>query len=164
MTPPPSQSGADRRRNVGAYIWIAIRLALGYVLAVAVGAVVLATSLEVLSNFQGLRWPHGGTTNIFERIVELAMLSFVLGAMFGLPYTIVGSLVFWFRLPRRATIFLLIGTFCPIGALLTMSPVFRDMIWLDAPILLFSLPAGLAAAYVYGAIGFARGFGIWRFQ
>ena len=87
-----------------------------------------------------------------------------MGAIFGLPYTILGSLAFWFLLPRKAPVFLLIGTFCPLAALLTMDLIGGGSFWWwEAPFVLLSLPAGLVAAYLYGAVGFAQGFGRWRF-
>jgi hypothetical protein len=163
MSALPDKAGLAPPKSVRAYIWSVGRFALGYILAVAAGAIIIAVLLELMSNFEALHFPHGGTPEMFDKIFELIALCFVLGAMFGLPYTILGSLAFWFLLPRERLVFLLIGTFCPLGALLTMSLVFQEILGLETAVVLSSLPAGLIAAYVYGAIGFSQGFGRWRF-
>ena len=141
-------------------IWGA-RLVLGYVVAVAAGAVAFAVLLQFAPNFEAPHLPHGSTS-----VPELMIFCFALGLVFGLPYTIVGSVSFWFLLPRRPAIFLLIGTFCPTAALFTMWLTMAQTLWWDremAETILLSLPAGLLAAFLYGAIGFGQGFRHWRF-
>jgi len=156
-------AGADQRKGPRAYLWAIFCFALGYILAVAAGSIILAVLLQFAPNFEMPHLPHGGTTVLFDKIMELTTLSFLLGSVFGLPYTILGSLAFWFLLPRRTVIFLLIGTFCPTGALVTMGLFLDGALWWEVEFVLMTLPAGLAASYVYGAIGFRQGFGRWRF-
>lgn len=145
------------------YAVTALRLVFGYLVAVAAAALVFAVLLQWLPSFHGPHTPHGGTTDMFEKIMELAIMCFVLGAMFGLPYTILGSIAFWYFLPRKAFLFFIIGAFCPTAAMLTMELILSARLWWETPLVLCSLPAGLVAAYFYGAIGFARGFGRWSF-
>lgn len=141
------------------YLLVAARFVAGYILAVGAGAIVFALLLQLPPHFEAPHFPHSSTS-----ILELMILCFVLGAIFGLPYTILGSLTFRFLLPRKTPVFLLIGIFCPMGALLTMDLIGRGSFWWwEAPFVLLSLPAGLIAAYVYGAVGFGQGFGRWRF-
>ena len=142
---------------------ILIRFVVGYFVAVAAGALVLAVLLRTLSNFSVQGPMHGRIADLFGNIFGVAATSFELGAFFGLPYTVIGSLIFWFLLPRRAPLFLLIGMFCPIAALLTMSLAFQKIVGLESAIVLSSLPAGLVAAYLFGAIAFGQGFRNWRF-
>ena len=167
MSALPSSDRSETPRNIRTYLWIAARLVLGYALAVATGAIVLTLLLQLSPDFETPHLPHSSTSAL-----ELMMICAVLGAIFGLPYATLGSLAFWFLLPRKAPVFLLIGTFCPIGALLTMELILGSATWLyapmvllnlPAPIVLFSLPAGLIAAYVYGAVGFGQGLRHWRF-
>lgn len=158
MSALPSSDGSETPRNIRAYLWIAARLVLGYALAIISGAIVLSLLLQLPADFENPHLPHSSTTTM-----ELMMICATLGAIFGLPYAILGSLAFWFLLPRRAPIFLLIGAFCPIGALLTMDLVSWSTPSWEKTIILLSIPAGLVAAYFYGAVGFGRGFGQWRF-
>jgi hypothetical protein len=157
-----SVSGRDepgKPRDVGHYLLAAARLALGYFLAIVSGAIVLSLLLQLQANFENPHLPHSSTTT-----VDMIFISAALGAIFGLPYTILGSLAFWFLLPRQTAVFLLIGAFCPIGALLTMDLVFWNTPSWETAIVLCSIPAGLVATYFYGAVGFGQGFGRWRFQ
>jgi len=161
----PTASSETRRAARARLTQVAIwggRLALGYVVAVAAGAVVFAALLHLAPNFEAPHLPHSSTT-----VLELMIICFVLGLIFGMPYTIVGSLSFWFLLPHKTAIFLLIGTLCPTAALFTMWLTMGQTLWWDremAETISLSLPAGLLATYFYGAIGFGQGFRRWRFQ
>lgn len=158
MSALPNSDQPETPRNIRAYLWMAARLVLGYALAIVSGAIVLALLLQLPADFENPHLPHSSTTT-----VELTMICAILGAIFGLPYATFGSLAFWFLLPRRTPIFLLIGAFCPIGALLMMDLVFWNTPSWETAIILLSIPAGLVATYFYGAVGFGQGFGRWRF-
>lgn len=133
-----------------------VRFVLGYVIAVSAGAVVFTVLFEAA--FDGN----------FDQLDKQTILYFVLGLVFGLPYTILGSLAFHNILPRNAGSFMLTGTLCPVAAILLFDIVIRSFPGtpLTAAQLfgtcLVSLPSGLIAAYLYGAIGFGFGFGRWR--
>ncbi|RYG96357.1 MAG: hypothetical protein EON57_15220 [Alphaproteobacteria bacterium] len=97
-------------------------------------------------------------------IGQVALMYFILGAVFAIPYTVLGSLVFWFWMPRKPYWFLVVGTLCPAAAIILMLSMIGG-VWSDwrmLKLLVVTLPAGLAATYVYGAIGFGWGFGRWR--
>jgi hypothetical protein len=159
MSALPDPNASRTPRSLGAYLWPAARFLLGYALAIIAGAIVLPLLLQLPPYFENPHLPHSSTST-----VELMIVCAVLGAIFAPPYTILGSLAFWFLLPRKTLIFLLIGAFCPIGALLTMDLVFWNKPSWDTAIVLSSIPAGLTAAYFYGAVGFGQGFGRWRFR
>jgi len=158
MTDVPPSEGAPAATPVGRYIWVALRLLLGYVLAIAAGSVVFALLLQLPSDVESPYTPHSATTT-----AQLMVACFVLGGIFGLPYTILGSLGFWFLLPRRTPVFLVIGAFCPLAALFTLELFSGGSLRWETTVSLLSLPAGLAATYFYGAVGFGQGFGRWRF-
>jgi hypothetical protein len=159
MSVLPDPNASRTPRAVSAYLWPAARFVLGYALAIISGAIALPLLLQLQASFENPHLPHSSTST-----TELMIVSAILGAIFAPPYTILGSLAFWYLLPRRTLVFLLIGAFCPLGALLTMDLVFWNRPSWDMAIILSSIPAGLVAAYFYGAVGFGQGFGRWRFQ
>lgn len=130
-----------------------IRLLLGYLIAVGAGAVIFTIIYQMVFD--------GG----LDQLAKGTTLFFVLGLIFGLPYTILGSLAFWRLMPRTAWNFMLTGTFCPVATIFLFN-ILAPGGALTAPqflgICLVSLPSGPVAAYLYGAIGFGFGFGRWR--
>jgi hypothetical protein len=158
MTDLPPRDGVPAAHPAWKYARVAARLVLGYVLAIGAGSVVFALLLQLPPDFENPHLPHSATTT-----VQLMVVCFVLGGIFGLPYTILGSLGFWFLLPRRTPIFLVIGAFCPLAALQTLELFSGGTLRWEITVTLLSIPAGLIAAYFYGAVGFGRGFGRWRF-
>jgi hypothetical protein len=144
------------------YVAAAGRLVAGYILAVAAGAIVFALIAHAVPDMPLL--PDPVKDDPLLSLWQTAFMYFIFGLVFGIPYTILGSLAFWFLLRRRALWFLVLGTLCPAAAILlmfsTMGAISAD--GRMAKLLLVTLPAGLAATYVYGAIGFGFGFGRWR--
>lgn len=145
-----------------AYLAIAARFIAGYVLAVAVGSIVFAVVAYLVPDMPLL--PDPIENDIIGSIGQIALMYFILGAVFAIPYTVLGSLAFWFWLPRRPYLFLALGTLCPAAAIILMFSMIGGLLmeWRMLKLLLVTLPAGLAATYVYGAIGFGWGFGRWR--
>jgi hypothetical protein len=158
MTDLSPEDGVPAANSARKYVWIAARLVLGYVLAIGAGSIVFALLLQLPPDFENPHLPHSATTT-----AQLMVACFVLGGIFGLPYTILGSLGFWFLLPRRTPIFLLIGAFCPLAALFTLELFSGGTLRWETTVSLLSLPAGLVATYFYGAVGFGRGLRRWRF-
>lgn len=156
---PTSPSNAWRRHVV-----VASRVALGYLIAVAVGALVFAT-LSYLIPLVIYPTPPA-LLEVVRRIANAARILFLLGVVFGIPYTVLGTVLFKLWLPKRMLVFLMLGTICPaISAMLTLV-LLHGSIPIDlefARFVILSLPAGLAAAYLYGAIGLGYGFRRWRF-
>jgi hypothetical protein len=158
MTDARHDQGASGVRSAA----IAGRLAAGYLLAVAVGAIVFALIAHAVPDMPLL--PDPIKDDPILSIWQTAFMYFIFGLVFGIPCTLLGSLAFWFLLRRRAVWFLVLGTLCPAAAILLMFSM-MGAISADgrmAKLLLVTLPAGLAASYVYGAIGFGFGFGRWR--
>lgn len=144
------------------YIGIAGRFVTGYILAVAVGAIVFAVVAHLVPDMPLL--PDPIENDRLASIGQVALMYFILGAVFAIPYTVLGSLVFWFWMPRKPYWFLVVGTLCPAAAIILMLSMIGG-VWSDwrmLKLLVVTLPAGLAATYVYGAIGFGWGFGRWR--
>jgi hypothetical protein len=163
MTAPPDVEHPKGGISAARYLFIAARLVVGYVLAIGTGAIVFSLTAHIAGAVPFL--PDPIEHYPLRTIGQTAFLYFVLGSVFGIPYTLFGTLAFWFWLPRKTLWFLAIGTLCPAAALLLFFSMaggitFSKMLKL----LLVTLPAGLAAAYVYGAIGFGRGFGRWRWE
>ena len=153
------------RANAGwtGYLLIAGRFVAGYILAVGVGAIVFAILAHIVPAMPML--PDPIENDLLLTIGQTAFMYFLFGVVFGIPYTLLGSLVFWFWLPRRTWYFLALGALCPAAAVMLMLSMVGGISfdWKMLEFLLITLPAGLAAAYVYGAIGFGWGFGRWRF-
>ena len=87
------------------------------------------------------------------------------GAVFGIPYTLIGLALFRYLLPRNKATFLAVGALCPAAAIFTVGLVLGGQLWLGPEMIrmtVFTLPSGLAAAYLFGAIGLGHGFGRWR--
>lgn len=146
------------------YLGIAGRIVLGYVIAVAVGSIIFA----VVSDYTlpGGSNPHprsltqwmGGTANA-------SLMFFFLGLIFGIPYTVFGVLVCRYLLPRSMAIFLTIGALCPGAAIFTTGVVIGGTFWFGfemVKMIVLTIPSGLAAAYLFGAIGLGYGFHRWR--
>lgn len=155
-------AGHDQGVGGVRYAAIAGRLIAGYLLAVVAGAVVFALVAHAVPDMPFL--PDPIKDDPILSLWQTAFMYFIFGLVFGIPYTILGSLAFWFLLRRCVLWFLVLGTLCPAAAILLMfsmmGAVSADMQL--AKLLLVTLPAGLAATYVYGAVGFGFGFGRWR--
>ena len=143
-----------------------LRFIAGYIIAVAVGAILFS----IMTYFFGAGWapdaPPVELAEVLNRIWGGFVMFFVLGLLFGLPYTIIGSLLFRFALPRNAVSFMIIGTLCPIVAIFTMGAFLGGTFWWGPEMVKMffqTLPSGLAATYLFGAIGFGLGFRRWRF-
>jgi hypothetical protein len=140
-----------------------MHLILGYVLAVAAGSIIFALLFP-------LAVPDVPTSNSLEEwwngMLGMVVATFVMGFLFGLPYTVLGIVAFRYLLPRTMLVFLVVGSLCPSAAIVTMSLAFSGPTkWIDGEwlrIIIFTLPSGLIAAYLFGAIGLGYGFGKWR--
>jgi hypothetical protein len=143
-----------------------LRFIAGYIIAVAVGAVLFSIITYL---FGAGRAPDAPPVEIAEALGRIwggFVMFFVLGLLFGLPYTIIASLLFKFVLPRNAVSFMIIGTLCPVVAIFTMGAFLGGTFWWGPEMLAMffqTLPSGLAATYLFGAIGFGLGFRRWRF-
>ena len=146
------------------YLLVAGRFVAGYVMAVAVGAIVFSVVAHIVPDMPLL--PDPMQDDPLGSIGQTALMYFIFGTVFGIPYTVLGSAAFWFWTRRSPALFLLIGTLCPAAAILLMFSTmgFLSAEWPMFKLLLVTLPAGLAATYIYGAIGFGQGFGRWRFR
>jgi hypothetical protein len=145
------------------HLLIAGRFVAGYVLAVGIGAIVFAVLAHVVPDLPLQPDPVEGDP--WLTISQTSLMYFILGLVFGIPYTVLGSLAFRFWLPRTTLTFLAHGMLCPAAAILLTLSLLGGISfdWRMLKLLLVTLPAGLTAAYVFGAIGFGRGFGRWRF-
>lgn len=163
MTMPRGPEAPGRRMSAGDYLFVAGRFFAGYVLAVGVGAIVFAVIAYLVPDMP--LQPDPIERDPFRTIGQTAFMYFIFGLFFGIPYTLLGSLGFWFWTRRSTALFLLIGTLCPAAAILLMFSMLGAIStdWRMLKLLLSTLPAGLAATYVFGAIGFGQGFGRWRF-
>jgi hypothetical protein len=143
----------------------ALRLVVGYILAVAAGSVIFAL-LFPLAVPDAL--PPHTAKEWFDGTFSVAITTFILGFLFGVPYTVLGLLAFRTFLPNTMPVFLIVGALCPSAAILTLGVLLGGLTgWIDAEklrIMIFSLPSGLLGAYLFGAIGFGYGFGRWRFD
>lgn len=138
------------------------RFLLGYVIAVAAGSVIFALLFPLA--VPDVLPPHS-TAEWFSGTFGMSVTTFVLGFLFGLPYTFLGLLAFRSVLPRSMPVFLIVGTLCPSAAIATMGLLLGLHGWFNAEkirIMIFSLPSGLVAAYLFGAIGLGYGFRRWR--
>lgn len=145
------------------YLLVAGRYVLGYLLAVAAGSVIFAVIANVLPAV--VYRPDPDPSGVLASIGDAALMYFVLGVVFGIPYTVLGTVAFRLWLPRTRLAFLLLGMLCPAAAAVLTMLVIGGIRWIDGDFLLFvilTFPAGLAAAYLFGAIGLGYGFGRWR--
>ena len=144
--------GTDTNMNAGRYVLAGARLLLGYVAAVAAGAILFSAIIE---------WSSSTGTSA-GKFAELAVICFVLGLMFALPYTVAACLALKFLLPRNRLVFMIVGTLCPAATIFTAQFVFDATLWPTretVKILLMTIPVGLAATWIFGAVGLGR----WRF-
>jgi hypothetical protein len=143
-----------------------LRFIAGYIIAVAVGAVLFSIITYLLGAGRAPDAPPVEIAEALDRMWGGFVMFFVLGLLFGLPYTIIGSLLFKFVLPRNAMSFMITGTLCPVVAIFTMGAFLGGTFWWGPEMLAMffqTLPSGLAATYLFGAIGFGLGFRHWRF-
>lgn len=155
-------AGGDRRLT--GWARAGLRLLFGYLLAVASGVIVFMATLP-LAGGTGFR-PDETGLGLVSDVLMNASFYFVVGALFGLPYTVVGTTIFLRWLPKSRPVFLLVGMLCPAAAALLTMAAMNALQFVNGEFLFFmllTLPAGLAAAYVFGAIGMGWGFGRWRF-
>ena len=155
-------ASGDRRLAVWART--GLRLILGYLLAVATGAVLFVATVHVVGGTE--YQPDSTGLGLAPDLLMNALFYFVTGALFGLPYTVAGTLAFVLWLPKSKTLFLLLGMLCPAAAaFLTMAAVGFLQVVNTAflSFVLLTFPAGLAAAYIFGVIGMGWGFRRWRF-
>jgi hypothetical protein len=148
-----------RNSKIG-FLLVSARFVAGYLVAVALGAILFVLTTAVLFSWGAM--PQAGAL-----MANAALEYFMFGAVLGIPYAVVGTIAFRFWLPRTQTVFLLLGMFCPASAALLLMAFGGGLRWIDWQffvILALTTPAGLAAAYVYGAIGMGYGFGRWRFE
>jgi hypothetical protein len=146
--------------------YLAGRFLLGYIVAIAAGALVFALVESVFPD--GVIVNASDDINVLSRqIWQLWVFCFIFGGVFALPYTVVGALVFKFLLPHNWIVFTIVGVLCPTIAIMTLN-VFLGGGWpisSDLPqMALASLPAGIVATYLFGAISFGLGFRRWRFS
>lgn len=134
---------------------------LGYLIAVAAGAVLLSA----VRYFEDAGALTVDLKAAGAAIWNTASVIFFMGLVFGLPYTIFGALLFRFVLPRNWITFMVVGTLCPTFAIFTLDLASGNFLWEAGKLelLLMTLPAGLVATYLFGAIGFGQGFRRWRF-
>lgn len=146
------------------YLSLAARFVAGYLIAVAAGAVIFA----VIADFVlpgAASPPQRGFAEWLAITANASVMFFLLGSVFGIPYTLIGLVLFRFVLPRNTATFLIVGALCPGAAIFTVGLVLGGKVWIDPEIVrmtVFTLPSGLAAAYLFGAIGLGYGFGLWR--
>jgi hypothetical protein len=157
-------ANAPRDRRLVSWLRTGLRLLFGYLAAVLTGAVVFMLTIAT-SGRTGLGPDSTDLGLTADVLLNVAFYAYI-GGVFGLPYTILATIAFVRWLPRSMPLFLLLGALCPmVSVLLTMAAL--DVLWyLDTQfvtVLLLTLPAGLAAAYVLGALGMGWGFGRWRF-
>jgi hypothetical protein len=156
----PTPSPADA--SWAGYFFVAARFVAGYIAAVAAGAIVFAAVAHVVPAMPFLPDPIEGDPLL--SVGQTAFMYFILGLVFGIPYTVVGGLAVKFWLPWTPLSFLAVGMLCPASAVLLVLALLGGVSvdWKMLELLLVTLPAGLAAAYIFGAVGFGRGFGRWR--
>jgi hypothetical protein len=146
------------------YLGLAARFVVGYLIAVAAGAIVFA----VIADFVlpgAASPPQRSFAEWLTSTANASAMFFLLGSVFGVPYTLIGLVLFRFLLPRDMATFLIVGALCPGAAIFTVGLVLGGQVWIDPEIVrmtIVTLPSGLAAAYLFGAIGLGYGFGAWR--
>jgi hypothetical protein len=163
MATPPDIQTAAAASPLARYVLNAARLLVGYILAVAAGSLVGAITGALVPGFTFM--PDPTDAGLLADIFNTAFMYFILGTIFGLPYALVGTIIFWRWLPKSALLFLAIGMLCPSTAIFLTLYFIDGLRAFSAPVFTFmalTMPAGLVAAYVYGAIGMGYGFGRWR--
>lgn len=158
-TPKQPDSGTYAR-----LLGLGARALVGYILAVAAGALIFA----VIGDFVLPGIGNSLSTSVTDwiaRTIDNAIVFFTLGAVFAIPYTIAGVAAWYYLLPRNRAGFLALGAFCPAAAILTLGIVMDGTLWLSPELvrmIVVTIPSGLAAAYIFGAIAMGHGFGRWR--
>jgi len=163
LEPTPPTSATNTWFGIAGAV---VRFIAGYIIAVAFGAILFSAMTYFFGAGRALDAPPGELAEVLNRIWGGFVMFFVLGLLFGLPYTIIGSLLFKFALPRNAWTFMIIGMLCPIVAIFTMGALLGGTYWWGAEMVkmfFMTLPSGLAATYLFGAIGFGLGFRRWSF-
>jgi hypothetical protein len=149
----PRPTSFPAAANWAGYLLVATRFVAGYIAAVAAGAILFAALVE---------W-SSPTSASAGKFLELALICFVLGLIFAAPYTVAACLALKFLLPRSRLVFMAIGMLCPAATILTAQFVFDATLWPTREtlkILLMTIPVGMVAALIFGAVGLGR----WRFQ
>ena len=80
------------------YLLVAGRHVLGYLLAVSAGSVIFAVMANVLPSV--VYRPDPDPSGLIASIGEAALMYFMLGTVFGIPYTVLGTVAFRLWLPR----------------------------------------------------------------
>jgi hypothetical protein len=146
------------------YLGLAARFVAGYLIAVAAGAIIFAAIADfVLPG--AVNPPQRSFAEWLASTANASVSFFLLGTIFGIPYTLIGLVLFRYLLPRNMATFLIVGALCPGAAIFTLGLVLGGRIWIDPEMVrmtVVTLPSGLAAAYLFGAIGLGYGFGRWR--
>ena len=143
----------------------AARWAIGYVVAIAAGAAILAI---VADRFLGMNVHPPSETGFFIWLQDIWSTSiglFGFGLIFALPYTIIGSVAVRVLLPQRFWVFLLVGALCAPASMLLAVWAFTGRLAVGGDqleLVISTIPASLIATYLYGAISFKLGFRRWR--
>jgi hypothetical protein len=146
--------------------YVAGRFVLGYVAAIGVGALLFALVECFFPEGFPFEKPPTALDAIARQIWEIWVFGFVFGGISAVPYTIVGALVFRFLLPQHWIAFMIAGMLCPMIAIMTLNVFLGGGMSVTsglAHVVWTTLPAGVVATYLFGAIGFGLGFGRWRF-
>ena len=96
-----------------------MRRVAGYVLAGAVGALIYATIGALTPGFN-FRLDPSSYGPIVDLLIAASMY-FALGGIYGLPYTVLGTVFFWRWPPKSMLRFLAVGMLCPTAAILGLS-------------------------------------------
>ncbi|MDO6964423.1 hypothetical protein [Rhizobium alvei] len=142
---------------------VVIRRLIGYLLAVAVGYAIFVFMWRVWPG--NPLEPHQTSYILSELSVPYQLLSdYLTAAIFGIPYTVLGIVAVKQLWPHSRLAFLVTGMFCPAVSLVLFFGWNGLTTFIDdaAGLFLLTPPAGLAAAYIFGAIGMGYGFGRWR--
>lgn len=154
MTALPNSNRPNTNNGPANIVLAAARLALGYVVAVAAGAIIFSILLL---------WTSGAGQLTASGAVEVAIICFVLGLLFAVPYTVIACLALKYLLPQSLFIVVIVGTLCPGVTILTTQLILGAVAWPaqeTIKVLLLTIPTGLVSTYLFGAIGLGR----WRLQ
>ena len=123
------------------------RYIVGYLIAVGVASFLFA-AITYLFPYIG----YSGRPTLSDLAYHIANATgvvFVIGTVFGIPYTVLATIAFKRWLPKSMALFLLLGTLAPIAAALLLVMLIDGgglMGWNLVETLLPALPAGLAGA------------------
>jgi hypothetical protein len=147
------------------WMTVVIRLTLGYLAAVATGTLIFAIFMHIWPGWASITLLPRQTHYFIVKTRDLILAYFVCGTVLGFPYTALGTFAFNRHLPKNMITFLIVGALCPASAIVLYFLMFGKIHWLAylLGVVGLSLPAGFAAAYVFGAIGMGYGFRHWRF-